>query len=69
MLAPFRRLGPPIAACFGQCCNRELPQEGEGCNPAEACPGPTWDRLNGLKSRYDLTNLFHVNQNITPVLP
>ncbi|MBF8255664.1 MAG: hypothetical protein HW375_571 [Anaerolineales bacterium] len=68
LLTPFCRLGPPIATCFGQCCTQDLPQEGEGCT-AEAHSGPTWDRPNGLKSRYDLTNLFHVNQTITPVLP
>ncbi len=32
----------------------------------EAYPGATWDRLAAVKARYDPTNLFHVNQNITP---
>jgi FAD/FMN-containing dehydrogenase len=31
-----------------------------------AYPGPTWDRLVAIKSRYDPTNLFHLNQNIPP---
>ena len=35
----------------------------------EAYPPPTWDRLVAVKRRYDPTNLFHVNQNIPPVLP
>jgi FAD/FMN-containing dehydrogenase len=32
-----------------------------------AYPGSTWDRLVAIKSRYDPTNLFHLNQNIPPV--
>ena len=32
----------------------------------EAYPGATWDRLVAVKAHYDPTNLFHVNQNITP---
>jgi FAD/FMN-containing dehydrogenase len=31
-----------------------------------AYPGPTWDRLVAIKSRYDPTNLFRLNQNIPP---
>ena len=31
-----------------------------------AYPGPTWDRLAAIKARYDPTNLFRLNQNITP---
>jgi hypothetical protein len=31
-----------------------------------AYPGSTWDRLVAVKSRYDPTNLFHLNQNIPP---
>jgi hypothetical protein len=31
-----------------------------------AYPGSTWDRLVGIKRRYDPTNLFHLNQNIPP---
>jgi FAD/FMN-containing dehydrogenase len=31
-----------------------------------AYPGSTWDRLVAIKSRYDPTNLFHLNQNIPP---
>jgi FAD/FMN-containing dehydrogenase len=31
-----------------------------------AYPGTTWDRLVEVKSRYDPTNLFRLNQNIPP---
>ena len=31
-----------------------------------AYPGSTWDRLRQVKSRYDPTNLFRLNQNISP---
>jgi hypothetical protein len=31
-----------------------------------AYPGATWDRLVGIKRRYDPTNLFRLNQNIPP---
>jgi FAD/FMN-containing dehydrogenase len=34
-----------------------------------AYPGATWDRLAAIKARYDPTNLFRLNQNITPSLP
>ena len=30
----------------------------------QAYPGSTWDRLVGVKARYDPTNLFHHNHNI-----
>jgi FAD/FMN-containing dehydrogenase len=33
-----------------------------------AYPGSTWDRLAEVKARYDPTNLFHLNQNIQPVV-
>ena len=32
----------------------------------DAYPGATWDRLVELKRRYDPTNLFRLNQNVTP---
>ena len=32
----------------------------------QAYPGSTWDRLVEIKRRYDPTNLFRLNQNITP---
>ena len=32
----------------------------------EAYPGATWERLSALKRRYDPTNLFRLNQNISP---
>jgi FAD/FMN-containing dehydrogenase len=39
----------------------------EGADRVRAAyPGSTWDRLVEVKERYDPTNLFHVNQNITP---
>jgi len=31
-----------------------------------AYPGSTWDRLVAIKTRYDPTNLFRLNQNIPP---
>ena len=31
-----------------------------------AYPGATWDRLTRIKSTYDPTNLFRLNQNIPP---
>ena len=31
-----------------------------------AYPGSTWERLVGIKGRYDPTNLFRLNQNIRP---
>jgi hypothetical protein len=31
-----------------------------------AYPGGTWDRLTAVKSKYDPTNLFRLNQNIPP---
>ena len=31
-----------------------------------AYPGSTWDRLAAVKSRYDPTNLFRLNQNVPP---
>jgi hypothetical protein len=32
----------------------------------EAYPGSTWERLATIKTRYDPTNLFRLNQNIPP---
>ena len=32
----------------------------------EAYPGATWERLAAVKKRYDPTNLFRLNHNITP---
>jgi hypothetical protein len=32
-----------------------------------AYPGASWDRLTAIKSRYDPTNLFRLNQNIPPL--
>jgi FAD/FMN-containing dehydrogenase len=32
----------------------------------QAYPGSTWDRLVEIKRRYDPTNLFRLNQNVTP---
>jgi FAD/FMN-containing dehydrogenase len=38
---------------------------GEGHLVREAY-GPNWERLRHIKRRYDPTNFFHCNQNITP---
>jgi FAD/FMN-containing dehydrogenase len=32
----------------------------------DAYPGGTWDRLAAVKARYDPTNLFRVNHNVSP---
>jgi FAD/FMN-containing dehydrogenase len=32
----------------------------------DAYPGATWNRLVAVKRRYDPTNLFRLNQNVTP---
>jgi FAD/FMN-containing dehydrogenase len=42
-----------------------LGDEGEARIHA-AYPGTTWDRLAAIKSRYDPTNLFRLNQNVPP---
>jgi FAD/FMN-containing dehydrogenase len=42
-----------------------LGDEGEA-RVREAYPDPTWDRLAAIKSRYDPTNVFRLNQNIPP---
>ena len=42
-----------------------LANEGED-RVREAYPGPTWDRLAEVKTRYDPTNLFRLNQNVPP---
>jgi FAD/FMN-containing dehydrogenase len=42
-----------------------LGDEGEG-RVRGAYPGSTWDRLAAVKSRYDPTNLFRLNQNVPP---
>jgi len=31
-----------------------------------AYPGGTWKRLSAIKAKYDPTNLFRLNQNISP---
>ena len=31
-----------------------------------AYPGATWDRLARIKAKYDPTNLFSQNQNVSP---
>jgi FAD/FMN-containing dehydrogenase len=45
-----------------------LGEEGEE-RVREAYPGKTWERLAEIKTRYDPTNLFRLNQNIRPQPP
>jgi FAD/FMN-containing dehydrogenase len=45
-----------------------LGDEGEA-RIRDAYPGPTWDRLQRIKARYDPTNVFRVNQNIPAGVP
>jgi FAD/FMN-containing dehydrogenase len=40
--------------------------EDEGDPHARAAYGANYDRLVNLKSKYDPTNLFRINQNIRP---
>jgi FAD/FMN-containing dehydrogenase len=42
-----------------------LAEDGEA-RMRDAYPGATWDRLVAIKSQYDPTNLFQLNQNIPP---
>ena len=44
-----------------------LGDEGEA-RVRQAYPGSTWDRLAGIKARYDPANLFRLNQNIRPAM-
>jgi FAD/FMN-containing dehydrogenase len=44
-----------------------LGDEGEARIHA-AYPGWTWERLAAIKARYDPTNLFRQNQNISPFM-
>lgn len=53
------RQGPPAAYV------NFLGDEG-AARVREAYPGATWDRLAAVKARYDPTNLFRRNQNVTP---
>ena len=42
-----------------------LRDEGEA-RLRSAYPGQTWERLRDVKTRWDPTNLFNLNQNIPP---
>jgi hypothetical protein len=39
---------------------------GEQHRLRETYPGPTWERLAAIKTRYDHTNLFRLNHNVPP---
>jgi len=43
--------------------------EGEGEDRVRATYGPNYERLAGIKGRYDPDNLFRTNQNIKPAKP
>jgi hypothetical protein len=45
-----------------------LSDEGAGRVRA-AYPGPTWDRLVAVKTKYDPQNMFRLNQNVPPAQP
>ena len=38
----------------------------EGAERVRAAYGPNYDRLVEIKTKYDPTNFFHLNQNIAP---
>jgi FAD/FMN-containing dehydrogenase len=40
----------------------------EGCERIKAAYGANYERLVGLKNKYDPTNLFRHNQNIKPTV-
>jgi FAD/FMN-containing dehydrogenase len=40
----------------------------EGSEPIKAAYGANYERLVGLKNKYDPTNLFRHNQNIKPTV-
>ena len=42
--------------------------EDEVGDPVPSAYGPNYHRLQELKTKYDPTNFFHVNQNIRPLL-
>jgi FAD/FMN-containing dehydrogenase len=58
LTAALTRGGPGVYVGF-------LGDEGER-RVREAYPGFTWDRLAEVKAKYDPTNLFHLNQNVSP---
>ena len=58
LTAVLARGGPGVYVGF-------LGDEGEQ-RIREAYPGSTWDRLVEVKTKYDPTNLFHLNQNVPP---
>ena len=41
--------------------------EDEMGNPVAAAYGPNYRRLQEIKTKYDPTNFFHINQNIPPL--
>jgi Berberine and berberine like len=43
-----------------------MPDDETGEDPVRAAYGPNYDRLVELKTKYDPTNLFRLNQNIKP---
>jgi hypothetical protein len=43
-----------------------MPDDETGEDVVRAAYGPNYDRLVELKTKYDPTNLFRLNQNIKP---
>jgi hypothetical protein len=60
---PWSPLGARTRSPYRSWCDRL--DEGED-RVREAYPGSTWERLAEVKRRYDLTNLFRLNQNVAP---
>lgn len=59
----YAEMKPFVAS--GRCVN--YLDDGETGDPIAAAYGPNYRRLQELKTKYDPTNFFHMNQNIRPL--